>query len=156
MPTTHDAVEDDREPLAVVRGGVVVEQVGALGLQLDVHGRLAHLVGTGTGGGDLVAAEDGRRVDAHGERLALDDVVRVLVGDRHEVELARGARESTELVDIDHARQLDRDPVAALGPDVRLGHTGRVHAVLDDGPGLLQDLRRDRLLRRSGGCGTRV
>ncbi len=115
------AVEDDREPLAVMRLGVVVEQVGTVLLELDVH-RQAGRSGSVPGRAALIWSPLKMGVGSMpvGQGLALGDGVRVLAGDAHEVEPAGGAHELPDLLGIRGTRQLDGDAVATLGLDVGL------------------------------------
>ena len=77
-------VEDDREVVADVRGGVVREQLGALVLEHEVDGQPAGRVLADRRRLDLVAAEQ-RRV-----RLEVDDLAFLDLGlaERHEFEEA--------------------------------------------------------------------
>ena len=146
------AVEDDGEELADVLAGVVAEELGAVRLELEADDALARRridAGRHAAGVDLLAAEERRqrRVDGlpgtgHGPaargRPRPVDVGR----QRHEVQPPGGPDELTDLLLLGGARQVDDDAIGAHRLDDRLGHAGRVDAVLDD--------RADRLHRLLG------
>ena len=108
--------------------GVVGEELRALVLQGERDDALAELVGADRGARQLLPGEERR------ELLLVDRVALVLrhLAERHEVQPARLADQPADRVRVGHARQLDDDPVAALGRDERLGDAGRVHPVLHD------------------------
>ncbi len=144
----HDlAVEDDGELLAVVVGGVLVEEARAGVLQLQVHHDLTGGAVLGDGrAGDLDAGE--QRLDVlHALRQRPFTHQPLQLGRHgHELEDAGGADEVADVGLFFDARKLDGDAVRTLGDDDGLGYAGGVDPVLDDGARLLEDLARDDLV----------